>query len=60
MSPRLAESSAGLGTRILRGALWVLDFLVSMLLNLTLAKTISIFVSLNRRCLAGARSREIP
>jgi 1-acyl-sn-glycerol-3-phosphate acyltransferase len=44
MSSRLAESSAGLGTRILRGVLWVLDSLVSMLLNLTLAKTISIFV----------------
>lgn len=38
------ESTAGLGARIVRGVLWALDALVSILLNLVLAKLISIFV----------------
>ena len=44
MSPFAAESTAGLGTRILRGVGWVLNALVSILLNLVLTKSISIFV----------------
>ena len=44
MLPFAAESTAGLGTRILRGVGWALNVLVSILLNLVLAKSISIFV----------------
>ena len=44
MLPFAAESSAGLGTRILRGFVWALNALVSILLNLILAKSISILV----------------
>ncbi len=42
--PFAAESTAGLGARIVRGVLWALDALVSILLNLALTKLISIFV----------------
>ena len=44
MLPTIAHLTAGLGTASLRSLLWAVDTLVSLLLNLVLAKPISIFV----------------